>query len=122
MSSTSQQASSTTTDFTKFLNENLEIQQLKALPGVSRVEVEFYSVFGSKTKNPIIVVVCNPDFRDRGKIPNYVNNIRVIVSYEEEVPKQEVDALMAEAENDDSSSSDDDDDMAGPGAAPAKTQ
>ena len=35
-------------EWQKFLNENEEIKQIKLLPGVIRIDIEFYKVMGAK--------------------------------------------------------------------------
>jgi len=60
---------------------------------------------GQKESKPILVVVCNQHFKERDRIPAVVANIRIIVSYEDEIKKEEMDAMK-----DDTNSEEEDDD------------
>ncbi len=67
-----------------------------------RVELEYYRVMGasnSTPSSPIIVVTANSNFRERHSLPRFVTtddgkNVGIIVSYEEEVPKEQTQQVL----------------------------
>ncbi len=93
------------------LSTNPMIAEIKNLKGVMRIDYETYGQLGSPFQQPIFVVVCNSDFGDRSKIPDYVQNVRMIISYEEEVPPMEAEKIIEEEGGDEDDSSDSSGDM-----------
>lgn len=68
--------------------------------------IQFSNCF--KPGLPIFVVIANSNFRDRPKIPDYINETRVIVSYEESVAVSEVEKEVADANGSESDEEEED--------------
>eukprot|EP01117_Protostelium_nocturnum_P010542 TRINITY_DN3791_c0_g1_i1.p2 TRINITY_DN3791_c0_g1~~TRINITY_DN3791_c0_g1_i1.p2 ORF type:complete len:134 (+),score=62.36 TRINITY_DN3791_c0_g1_i1:902-1303(+) len=71
------------------------LDEIKEMTGVEKITLESYTSTNSSGQNFVIVITATPLFKEREKVPAYLDGVRLIMEYVSEATPEETEQVRA---------------------------